>query len=504
LLRKIVVIALAGAALAAPAYAADPLAYRPGHDAALAKAAAAGHSHVLYERSPDGVFGTATRTSRYRRLIDRAARGSGFSPATLEAMVFLESTGRVDVIAGSDPAAASGLAQIMAETGRNFLGMRVSLSRSRKLTRRIDRAYAQGKIARAHRLEARRRVVDQRFSPPHALAGMVRYLTKARGYLGRNDLAVASYHMGIGNLQNALGAYGAKRIPYVRLFFDSAPDRHQRAWRILDSMSDDSRHYYFKVLAAKEIMRLYRTDQPRLAALSTLHSHKLSGEEAFRPASSTPQFRRPREIEAAWRRHTLVRLPRHAGLSYDRSMGELARRLHRRSALYRGLRFEAAATLEYIGRRVKKLSGGRGSLIVTSALRDRRYQRLLLGRNSNATAGYSLHTTGYAFDIARAYRSRRQAAAFQFVLERLQSRGAIEWIREPAAIHIAVMPRGRVLLHPPKAPVRHPRPGKHDAKPKKAKKAKVERLVSQKAPHADAKPDNIFSTFARVFASLSF
>ena len=490
MLRKIWVIILGAAVLAAPAHAADALAYRPGNDAALARAAAAGHSHVLYERSPGGVFATAAQTAQWRPLIDRTARGSGFSPAVLEAMVFLESAGRPDVIAGGDPAAASGLAQIMAETGHGFLGMRVDLARSRKLTRRIDRAWARGKVVKARRLEARRRVVDQRFSPPDAIAGMVRYLTKARGYLGRNDLAVASYHMGIGNLQDALGAYDAKRISYVRLYFDSAPDRHRHAWRILESMSDDSRHYYFKVLAAKEIMRLYRHDQGRLAALAMLHSHKLSGEEAYRRPSSTPRFKRPRQVLAAWRKRELVALPRRVGLSYDRSMGEMARRLHRKKAIYRGLRPVAATTLEYIGRRVKELSGGKGSLIVTSALRDIRYQRLLLVSNSNATAGYSLHTTGYAFDIAREYRNDRQAAAFQFVLERLQSRGMIEWIREPQAIHVAVMPRARALLHPPK--------------PNRVEKPKPKRRLAAAAPRVDPKDDSIFATVARVFSNLSF
>jgi hypothetical protein len=321
----------------------------------------------------------------------------------------------------------------------------------------------------------------------------VRYLAKARGYLGRNDLAVASYHMGIGNLQAALRAYRAKRISCLRLYFDSAPDRHRRAWQILESMNDDSRHYYFKVLAAKEIMRLYRHDRPRLAVLATLHSHKLSGEEAYRPASSTPKFRRPRQVRAAWRRHALVQLPRGAGLRYDRSLGEIARRLHRKRALYRGLRPAAATTLEYIGRRVRELSGGRGSLIVTSALRDLRYQRILLAGNPNATAGYSLHTTGYAFDIAREYRSRRQAAAFQFVLERLQSRGMIEWIREPAAIHVAVMTRARYLLHQPRAH-RVQRP-KHVAK---------SRRLARTAPHVEPKPAGVFATFAKVFANLRF
>jgi hypothetical protein len=203
------------------------------------------------------------------------------------------------------------------------------------------------------------------------------------------------------------------------------------------------------------------------------------------------------------RRHRIVDLPRKAGLSYDRSMGEMARRLHRKRALYRGLRPVAAATLEYIGRRVKQLSGGHGSLTVTSALRDHRYQRLLLVRNSAATAGYSLHTTGYAFDIARTYRGPRQAAAFQFVLERLQSRGAIEWIREPDAIHIAVMPRGRILLHPAKSHVAHVKPQKHHSA-KRAKAEKKKPHVARKKPHAVAKREGVFSMFARVFGSLRF
>ena len=59
-------------------------------------------------------------------------------------------------------------------------------------------------------------------------------------------------------------------------------------------------------------------------------------------------------------------------------------------------------------------------------------------RNREATRNYSLHTTGWAFDIARRYRSRRQALAFQFVLDRLQVLDAIAWVREPDAIHITV------------------------------------------------------------------
>jgi hypothetical protein len=93
--------------------------------------------------------------------------------------------------------------------------------------------------------------------------------------------------------------------------------------------------------------------------------------------------------------------------------------------------------LEAIGSATQAMSHT-GPLIVTSTVRDERYQKVLASRDLEATHAYSLHTTGYAFDIARTYRSRAQALAFQFVLDRLTARGLIAWVREPGAIHITV------------------------------------------------------------------
>ena len=76
--------------------------------------------------------------------------------------------------------------------------------------------------------------------------------------------------------------------------------------------------------------------------------------------------------------------------------------------------------------------------MVTSALRDERYQRLLRRVNVNAAPSYSLHTTGYAFDLVRKYGSRRQAAALQFVLDRLQALNLIACVKERDAIHVTV------------------------------------------------------------------
>ena len=79
-------------------------------------------------------------------------------------------------------------------------------------------------------------------------------------------------------------------------------------------------------------------------------------------------------------------------------------------------------------------------------MRDEAYQRRLVARNREATRNYSLHTTGWAFDIARSYRSKPQALAFQFVLDRLQTLDAIAWVREPGAIHVTAAPEGKALL----------------------------------------------------------
>ena len=87
------------------------------------------------------------------------------------------------------------------------------------------------------------------------------------------------------------------------------------------------------------------------------------------------------------------------GLRRDRRMGELARRVHQPASLYRGLRPEALAMALYIGAQVRAISG-QAPLIVTSTVRDGRYQDELVTRNREATRHFSLHTTGWAFDVA--------------------------------------------------------------------------------------------------------
>jgi len=437
------------------------LAYHDSQAEDLEHSAASGLSHPLYAKSPGGVFATAQRTETFRPLVEQAVADSGFGADLVEAIVFLESGGRPDVIAGDDPLAASGLTQILAETAQNFLGMSVNLNKSRALTVRIAGAVQRGNVAQAERLRERRRAVDARFDPEQALAGTIRYLSAARERLGRDDLAVVSYHMGIGNLTNVLRAYSSadedsyvpdlveqEDLSWVRVFFDTAPDRSSAAHELLARLGDDSPTYYWRVLAAQEIMRLYRDDPERLQELDLLHGAKGSAEEVLHPPSETERFADASDLMRAWETHDLQPLPTDPGLGFevDHSMGELASQLGQPRELYRGLRAEALALLVYLADRVQALSGATQPLEVTSTVRDDVYQQLLRDGNPEATHGYSLHTTGYAFDIRRRYESRAQAQAFQFELDDLTARGLIAWIREPVAIHVTVGPAAKVLV----------------------------------------------------------
>ena len=94
---------------------------------------------------------------------------------------------------------------------------------------------------------------------------------------------------------------------------------------------------------------------------------------------------------------------------------------------------------------MREIAGTKAPLIVTSTVRDQAYQDVLVRRNVQATRAYSLHTTGYAFDVERRYRNRRQAVAFQYMLDRLQSLNLIAWVREPDAIHVTVSSDARRL-----------------------------------------------------------
>lgn len=465
----------------------DPFAYRSGEDEEFEERGAEGYSHVLYEKSPGGIIESAKRTARYRDQIEVAAEAHGVDPDFMEAMVLLESAGRPDVIAGDDPEAASGIAQIVASTGISLLGMDIDLAASKRLTKQIAASQAEAAkqskraekaknakqrnraAAAARRADKRvptlirqRAEVDARFDPEAALDGMGNYLQISGERFGREDLGVASYHMGIGNLEVAIGRYlnvdtvkgdtseivADEDFSYPELFFGSSPLEREKTWSFLDSLGDDSSTYLWRVLAAEEIMRLYRDDPDELDRLNELHSAKATSEEVFHPADDTEIFADPDALQKALDDGDLETIPDGSDYGYEvgPQLGELAEELGVDRSLYRSLRPEALAALIYMSSKVQAIAGEKGKLIVTSAARDETYQDALVGVNGEATDAYSLHTTGYSFDILRKYRNGKQARAFQFALDRLKALAVIDYAVEPQAIHVTVSNEAKELL----------------------------------------------------------
>jgi hypothetical protein len=427
----------------------DPLAYSPAREADDVRRATAGLAHVLYAKSPGGIAASVARTEHWRPLIAAAAGAAGVDPDTLEALILLESAGRADAIAGGDVSNAAGLTQIVASTGASLLGMPIDLSASRRRTRELAVAVARGQTRRAARLATLRRQADPRFDPAQALAATARYLRLALSRFGRSDLAVESYHMGIGNLQTALGRYGGGTPSYARLYFDSTPLSHASAWSWLSSLGDDSATYLWRVYAARQIIELARGNPAAFARQAQLQVARNSAEEVLHPPAVPPVYADPGSLQTAERAGQLIPLPvaplAGDGIAIDRGMGSLAGRVGADASLYRALRPGALTLLGYIGAQVQRISGVH-PLTVTSTVRDERYQRLLAGSDVEATQGYSLHTTGWAFDISRHYLSGAQAQAMQFELDRLTALDLIAWVREPAAIHVTVAPDAASLL----------------------------------------------------------
>ena len=432
----------------------DPLAWSPFRGDELAARATLGTSHVLYAKSPDGVAASAERTDEWRAEIEAAAREHEVEPDMLEAMVFLESAGRETIMADGTPRSASGLVQIIPSTATGLLAMRVDLERSIKLTRRIGRAASQGKREAALRMTRERAKIDERFDPRKALMGAGRYLRFAEERLGSEQLAVVSYHMGVGNLENVISAYSGapvgedgvadivdeQEIDYVRLFFDSSPQNHEASWSILSGLGDDSALYFWRIRAARGIMERWRENPEELSETADLATRKATLEELYHPEEETEVFESPDDVLEARDDDELVALPDDPSLGFEvtEQAGELAGELDVEPDLYHALRPEALAALTYLAAKVQAISGARRPLQVTSAARDREYQDLLIGVNPEATQEYSLHTTGWSFDIRRNYASDKQANAFQFALDRLRAHAILDYAYEPAAIHVTV------------------------------------------------------------------
>ena len=237
--------------------------------------------------------------------------------------------------------------------------------------------------------------------------------------------------MGVGNLQRALEAYGDEDIPYAQLFFDSTPLRHAAAWKVLAALGDDSSTYLWRIGAAKAIMKLSRDDPEALAAQDALQDWP-SAEHVLRPPSSTPAFADDDAITG----QDLFLVGATPALRPSRALAQAPER-------DRTLREPAVRLLNYLATAVRDT--GKSAPLIATALTRSVASEGEARVGDGVEAAPSAHTTGFAFDLSRRYRSPAQAQALQFWLDRLTALDLIAWVREPSVIHVTVGPRAAEL-----------------------------------------------------------
>jgi hypothetical protein len=326
--------------------------------------------------------------------------------------------------------------------------MHIDLPASRKLAGQIAQASARGDTALVARLSARRAKVDQRFDPAQALAATERYLAISRRHFGRDDLAVESYHMGIGNLESVLRLYAGSGagdpaakvvsdngLTYPQLYFDSTPLHHGAAYALLSRFGDDSATYYWRLLAAEQVMHLYRTDPGQLTRLSVLHGNGDSAERVLRPPG-TPVFSDAAAISSAHSSGALLAVP-----GSGPGTGAPMPGLQPQGTLL--LRPDALAVAEYIAAGVREIAHSPAPLTLVAGATDGACLAAAAAAPGSPTATADsdpLLATGYAFDIARHYASPAQAQAFQFMLDRLQTLNLIAYNRQGTLLHVVSGP----------------------------------------------------------------
>lgn len=450
---------------------ANPLGWVPGQEADLALRARDGLGHPLWAGSRGGVERSSTVLARLEPFFQRAARAEGVDPSTLAAMVYVKSGGRADLTV--DPKSAKGPAGLtgLSPEAASMAGLRVNLKQSSELTASIARLTAKQAKAETKSdaakfepelvaMRAERRKVDERFEITKALPAAAHYLHQAKRALGREDLALLAYRIGIDDVRRLLARYGAKGedLPYTRLYFDTDPTRNPDAFEILSRAGTDAA-FPFVVEAARQILDLYDTDPARLNALANLHGAKPGAEDVLWPPASTETFPSHNVLSDAYGDGRLVALPDDPA-RYGFARSPEADRVFR-NELHRGLRPSALATLIYLGGLAREYSGNDSlTLELAGAVKpETEQQRLEVAGRNIATGALAIgsafgvpttyerppDSTGYSFKLRRELQ-RSDQAAVDLALARLRALNVVEVVRDGQVDRVTVGPRGAAIL----------------------------------------------------------
>ncbi len=219
-----------------------------------------------------------------QRLFRDAERQSGFPASVLQAMAYLESWG---VANAESPAGPRGILQISEATGRR-IGLRVAYAtRHRTIRTQTQVRNKHGKLV--NRTVKRKETYtvltrDDRLKPERAIPAAAQYLAGMEQRYGGRDWAIWAYHCGEGCVADframAKNTRGLDDPPasVAKVFFGCDPVWNRELCGALRAQMerDYSPTYWFRVMRAEQLLRMYREDPEEFRDLGAEYRYAAS------------------------------------------------------------------------------------------------------------------------------------------------------------------------------------------------------------------------------------
>jgi len=194
---------------------------------------------ILQNNNPDDIAKICERVASYQSEAKKYAEIYHLDPKLLLGLIFIESKGESD--AKNISTGAMGLCQFTRDAAKQF-GL-------------IIEEYGQRQ--------------DYRTDSAKSIEAAAKYIAYYKKYLGSEDLAIESFHMGYGTIFDLIQTHVApktikkypseitipQKISYSKIYFDATRKPNSAINNFLfHQLSDDSANYYFKILAAAKIL----------------------------------------------------------------------------------------------------------------------------------------------------------------------------------------------------------------------------------------------------------
>ena len=387
-----------------------------------------------------------------QRLFRDAERQSGFPASVLQAMAYLESWG---VANAESPAGPRGILQISDATGRR-MGLRIVYATRHRVTKTKTMVRNKhGKLV-SHTVRHKETfsvlVRDDRLKPEKAIPAAATYLAGMEQRYGGRDWAIWAYHCGEGCVADframAKSGKGLDDPPpsVAKVFFGCSPVWNRELCAAIRAQMDRdySPTYWFRVMRAEQLLRMYRDDAPEFRDLA--EQYKYAAAPAQRAPDRLSAWLKPQDL--IYQTGDLIRTdpgnklvnapgdPEFLGYSVDAH------------ALPLGLP-STIGTLAYIAFETRRLYE---ALHAEEAFMPLAATALVLPKAEDGSAARAPgarildHASGQVFDLSVAGLPPGERECLQFVLDDLGWSGALGFIDEPQekeTVHIGCSPSSR-------------------------------------------------------------